>query len=229
MRSTKVANRYLRLKTHYRSPEVAAHYDENLFRNRRFQTVNQQQLAALRRLIDHAAGEGGPIRRVLDLPCGTGRLFPELAEYATEIVGCDIALPMLIEAEKKACLSQSGSPRLLVGNAECLPFADGSFDAVVSCRFLRHIPRALRIAMMREMARVTRGWVIVDPRSAWHRQYVEEFVRGALSIPWRLPNYGLTRGGLARELRAASLRLERIERPYPGACGFLALARRERG
>jgi len=225
MGSTRVIYRYQRLRQHYHSPDVAAQYDANLLRLPGFATLNGQQLDALGRLLDHAGG-GRRLHRVLDLACGTGRLWPELARHAAEIVGCDLAVPMLVEAEKKARLSLGGPLRLLAGDAERLPFPDDSFDVVVSCRFLRHIPRRVRISIMREMARVSRGWVIVDPRRAWHRDYLREFGHGLLSIPWRLPNYGHTRASLRSELRAAGLEMERIEPLAPGSCQFLTLARR---
>src|SRR5262249_52380702 len=198
----------------------------NLFRNPRFHTVNQLQLAALDRLLAHAAAAGHAADRVLDLPCGTGRLLPGLATRATRIVGCDIALPMLLEAGKKAPRTATGGTHLMAGNAEQLPFADGTFDAVVSCRFLRHVPRSMRVSLMREMGRVTCAWVIVDPRWACHPRYLREFARGLLSLPWRLPNYGLTRRTLAAELAAAGLHLERVECLSPDSCTFLALARK---
>lgn len=228
MRSTRVADRYRRLRTHFRSPAVAAHYDANLFRNERFRTVNEQQLAALERLLEHTAAAGHPVRRVLDLACGTGRLFPALLKDDRRVVGCDLSLAMLTEADRKVRL-QTGdraTAGLVVGDGERLPFADGSFDAVVSCRFMRHVPALQRILLLREMARVSRRWVIVDPRFALHPLYARDYLRGLLSIPWRLPNYGFTRPGLERELRDGGLSLERIEPLHPGSGSFLALARR---
>src|SRR4051794_18069306 len=227
MPSARVIDRYQRLRGHYHSQDVAAQYDANLLRLQGFAALNQRQLAALGRLLSYAGGEQ-PLGQVLDLACGTGRLWPELGRHAAEIVGCDIALPMLAEAEEKARLAPAGRIWLLSGDAERLPFADGTFDLVVSSRFLRHIPRRLRIAILREMARVSRAWVVVDPRQAWHPQYLRDFGRGLFSIPWRLPNYGHTGASLKRELRAAGLRLERVETLAPDSCQFLALARVQR-
>jgi SAM-dependent methyltransferase len=224
-RSTRVIYRYLRLRQHYHSPGVAAQYDTNLLRLNGFEALNQRQLEALDRLLTHAGG-GRPLERALDLACGTGRLWLALAPRARQIVGCDIALPMLAEAEKKARLTLNVSARLLAGDAERLPFADGSFELVLSCRFLRHIPRPLRVAILREMARVSSSWVIVDPRYALHPQFLRDYARGLLSIPWRLPNYGHTCGSLDRELRTAGLQLERLEFLSPSSCQFLALARK---
>ena len=82
--------------------------------------MNERQLAALGRLLSEVGG-GGRLERVLDVACGTGRLWPELARHARQIVGCDIALPMVAEAEKKARLALNASTRFLAGDAERLP------------------------------------------------------------------------------------------------------------
>src|SRR5262245_53169932 len=79
MGSARFDERYRRLREHYHSGTTAAGYDARLFRRDRFADKNERQLAALGRLLDHAEAVGRPIRRILDLPCGTGRLLPALA------------------------------------------------------------------------------------------------------------------------------------------------------
>ena len=48
------------------------------------------------------------------------------------------------------------------GDATRLPFAERSFDLVVTTRFLRHLDAPARIAVLRELARVSRGIVLVE-------------------------------------------------------------------
>jgi ubiquinone/menaquinone biosynthesis C-methylase UbiE len=64
--------------------------------------------------------------RVLDIGCGTGRTLP-LLDRADSVVGVDPSLGMLRRARRRA----PGVP-LVVGRAEALPFADGTFDTVIS-------------------------------------------------------------------------------------------------
>lgn len=47
------------------------------------------------------------------------------------------------------------------GNALAVPFADKSFDAVISCDVLEHIPKNERAAFLKESARVTKDLLIV--------------------------------------------------------------------
>jgi ubiquinone/menaquinone biosynthesis C-methylase UbiE len=64
--------------------------------------------------------------RVLDVGCGTGRNLP-LYAAEREVVGCDLRVELLLAARRRA----PGRP-LVLASAEALPFADRSFDTVVS-------------------------------------------------------------------------------------------------
>jgi demethylmenaquinone methyltransferase/2-methoxy-6-polyprenyl-1,4-benzoquinol methylase len=84
--------------------------------------------------------------RALDLGCGTGDLALELARAGvTSVVGVDPVPAMLAVARRK--LDRGGARVALVeGDALGLPFADGSFDCVVSAFVMRNLadlPRAL--------------------------------------------------------------------------------------
>lgn len=92
-------------------------------------------------------------RRVLDLGCGAGTLLPRLSEASPEamVVGLD-------RTEAMVALGPRQFP-LLVGDAVHLPFADGSFDAVVMAFMLFHLPQPS--AALAEARRVLRpgGWI----------------------------------------------------------------------
>src|SRR5437016_3397349 len=60
--------------------------------------------------------------RAIDLACGTGLSTRPLASFARHIVGVDISLDMLSHAQ----IAQEN--RFVAGEAERLPFLDGSFD-----------------------------------------------------------------------------------------------------
>jgi SAM-dependent methyltransferase len=95
--------------------------------------------------------------RVLDVACGTGRLAGFFAAEAGRYTGLDVSRAMLAEAQR-------ARPALtwVQGDATRLPFADRSFDLVVTTRFLRHLDAPARTAVLRELARVSRGIVIVE-------------------------------------------------------------------
>ena len=93
-----------------------------------------------------AAGVG-PGARVLDVASGPGHVAAAAAERGASVVGVDVAEGMLALARRR-------HPELEFrrGDAEALPFPDGSFDAVVANFALLHIGRPEQAAA--EFARV---------------------------------------------------------------------------
>ncbi|CAF0694649.1 ubiquinone/menaquinone biosynthesis methyltransferase [Candidatus Methylacidithermus pantelleriae] len=88
-----------------------------------------------RRLLDLATGSGEVIRSLLRARAVTG-----------EIVGIDLSKEMLQEAHRK------GVSNVYLGNAEELPFADQSFEAVTVAFGLRNFYRRDRV--LQEVKRV---------------------------------------------------------------------------
>ena len=87
-------------------------------------------------------------RRVLDAGCGCGLVARELARAGAEVVGVDRSLGSLGVARRAA----NGGFRPAQGRLERLPFAGGSFDAVVAADVLEHLPDLP--AAVAELARV---------------------------------------------------------------------------
>ena len=105
----------------------------------------------------------GPTKtmRILDLGCGPGIVSAALAPHAQEVVGFDLTPEMLEKARQRCKEAGLSNLRFELGRAEELPFADRSFDAVVTRLTLHHFPEPRQV--MAEMVRVTRpgGRVIV--------------------------------------------------------------------
>ncbi len=93
--------------------------------------------------------------RVLDVATGTGMVAAELlARARCAVVGVDQSPQMLAAARARFAGANGAHVELIEGEAESLPFADGSFDALTFTYLLRYVedPRAT----MRELARVVR-------------------------------------------------------------------------
>jgi ubiquinone/menaquinone biosynthesis C-methylase UbiE len=89
--------------------------------------------------------------KVLDVGCGAGRAVLALEQAGFQPSGIDLSLPILAAGR-----AISGVARLGGANLLNLPFADGSFEAVVMFfGAIQHIPgRAKRQQAMAEMGRV---------------------------------------------------------------------------
>jgi 2-polyprenyl-3-methyl-5-hydroxy-6-metoxy-1,4-benzoquinol methylase len=96
--------------------------------------AHQTQYATIAMLV-------GPGETVLDAGCGEGVLSWYLAERGAKVTAMDISRPNLENAKK--FLEKKGvsdNVTLVLGDAEHLPFADESFDWVISSHVLEHLP-----------------------------------------------------------------------------------------
>jgi SAM-dependent methyltransferase len=101
------------------------------------------------------AARPGPGRRVLDAASGFGQDAFALRRSGAEVVGAEPSLRMTGWARLESGRHEGPAPHWVRAWSDALPFADGSFDAVVCKGALDHFDRPeLAIA---EMARVTRA------------------------------------------------------------------------
>jgi SAM-dependent methyltransferase len=102
----------------------------------------------------------GPGDRVLDVGCAKGFLVKDLMTVCPglEVYGLDLSQYALAHAEPET------RGRLVLGTADRLPFAGGSFDAVLCINVVHNLDRERCIAALREIERLApgRGYVRVD-------------------------------------------------------------------
>lgn len=121
------------------------------------------------RCIEQFAETLRPGSRVLDLPCGTGRLSSILDRHGLHVVGADCS-PWMAgaaahnwETRMRSRPSVIPAPTFEVRQAVDTGYPDQSFDAVVCNRLLHHFrePEA-RTAVLREFGRICRGPILVS-------------------------------------------------------------------
>ncbi len=186
-------------------------------------------------------------RRILDVGCGEGQVARRLAaagagdDAGCQVVGVDPTGAQVVEATRRG-----GGPSYLRAAADGLPFADGSFDAVVACLVFEHI-EAVDEAVA-EVARVLAdggrfalflnhpliqtpdsGWVddhLVDPPEQYWRlgPYLSESIESAeVDRGVFLPFVHRPVSRYVNALADNGLVLRRMHEPRP-AEGFLARA-----
>ncbi|HWC18678.1 MAG TPA: class I SAM-dependent methyltransferase [Terriglobales bacterium] len=94
-----------------------------------------------------------PGTRVLDVACGTGNTAIPAAKKGAVVTGVDIA-PNLIEQARARAREAGVNAEFREADAEQLPFADGSFDVIISVFGAMFAPRPERVAS--ELLRVCR-------------------------------------------------------------------------
>ncbi len=112
---------------------VAAHYNERA--QAYVDSVDHRAGDDLDQIEDVLRGRG--LARVLDLGCGGGHVSYRAARHAAKVTAYDLTPGMLHAVRREA--AERGLTNITVrqGAAERLPFADASFDAVLS-RFSAH-------------------------------------------------------------------------------------------
>ena len=76
---------------------------------------------------------------VLDVGCGSGLFFREVAAQAKMVVGVDISRKLLLKAKHQA--DAFGNVFVLQADADHLPFKDGFFDVVFAFTVLQNMPK----------------------------------------------------------------------------------------
>ena len=199
--------RWERKQSLYQDPAVVASYDELRFTRGTGRRSTERKWRAIRAGIGE---EFDALRSVLDLPCGTGRFTGHFLGAGKRVVAADRSIPMLSAARGK----REGAVYACC-DAERLPFADRSFDLVLSVRFLLHVPRDRRAGVLREMARVARRWVVVDVRHRYSLATVSKRWRARLAGR-PLPSLRYSLREIDEDLRAAGLSLAKRTWLAPG-------------
>lgn len=165
--------------------------------------ANQRMLV---RALGRALVDVSPGALVLDLPCGTGVLASFLRSRRYRVVGADISPAMLGVAHGRGDVL--GHVR---ADVEAPPWRPGTFDAVVSARFVMLLPPALRPKVLAGLARLTRGPLVATFCHPYTTKSFTRLLRRAIGMRAKpIDARRVTRAQLEREAAAAGLRVERV-------------------
>jgi 2-polyprenyl-3-methyl-5-hydroxy-6-metoxy-1,4-benzoquinol methylase len=141
---------------HYKDVAVAERYDRERFSGLPGRVFNALERRMLRRAFAPIARS----QKVMDLPCGTGRLAETLLEDGFHVVGIDISAPMLEVAQRKLQRFGSGF-QTRVGDVRDLAKGErASYDVALCARVLMHFPLEQQIEFLRCVAVLTKGTVV---------------------------------------------------------------------
>lgn len=151
---------------------------------------------------------------VLDAGCGEGVLSLLLADKA-KVTAVDLSEPNIAAAKKFADADSKlkGKVAFAVGDAAKLPFAENSFDCVVSNHVLEHLPDF--DAGIRELYRVTRRQAVIAVPTclnpgAW------ALLGGDTYWAWSWKSFFAVPLGFLRVIFAALTRAEGVNEGYAG-------------
>lgn len=196
-------------KHHYRDDGIASGYDNLRFGGRRARR-NAAKWRAVKGALDHA----GNVQTILDIPTGTGRFVAHLANEGYTVVGSDISREMMLVGREKVGKLDESRISFAQCDGERLPFRDGTFDCVMTIRFLFHLTPEARVNVLREFGRVTRRWVLADYRHRYSLRYLKQAAGHRLGLRGPVEPR-VSRTEMNRELDAAGLQVCRVFRIAP--------------
>ena len=193
---------------------VAEHYDARWgyrtldaerYERRRYGSPGRRlNLRLLERALARALAQVPTGGLVLDAPCGTGILSGFLRRRGLCVIGADISPAMLAVAHRRS--DALGHVRADLEHPPCRP---GSVDAVVSNRFMMHLPSETRSRVLRVLGELARGPVIATVSHPYTYKSFQRALRRAFGgTAKRSPR--LTRRELEDEAARAGMRLERV-------------------
>ncbi|MDA1196190.1 MAG: class I SAM-dependent methyltransferase [Planctomycetota bacterium] len=121
---------------------------------------NRRELAVVRTALARAQTRG----RVLDCPCGAGRLTPSLLRFADHVICADASASMVAEAQDALRgRADAGEVTFITASAAALPLADDAVDTAVCHRLIHHMANAdERAPVWAELARVAKRRVVIS-------------------------------------------------------------------
>jgi 2-polyprenyl-3-methyl-5-hydroxy-6-metoxy-1,4-benzoquinol methylase len=128
----------------------------------RYQNRKSAKHAAELRLIDRAFARIPKTHRVLDVPCGGGRVMLHLAKRGYTVAGADVSEGMIEIARES--MTRAGLPcPVEYQDVERLTYPDKSFDTIICFRLFHHFPTAdIRRRAIAELCRVAAHNVVLS-------------------------------------------------------------------
>jgi ubiquinone/menaquinone biosynthesis C-methylase UbiE len=129
---------------------------------RQYQKRQPAKDRAEMRLVDRAFALVPKTHRVLDVPCGGGRVTIHLAQQGYQISSADLSEAMLAIAEESIRKAGLAGP-VERQDVERFTYADRRFDTVISFRLFHHFPSPdIRQRAVTELCRIARKFVVLS-------------------------------------------------------------------
>ncbi len=131
-------------------------------RSRKYQKRPKGKHAAEMKLLDKAFALIPTEHRVLDAPCGGGRVTVHLAHKGFTMTAADLSESM-VTITRETVAKNKLDVKVERQDIEQLTFPDGAFDTIVSYRLFHHFPNAeIRRRVVRELCRVAAKNVVLS-------------------------------------------------------------------
>jgi malonyl-CoA O-methyltransferase len=115
---------------------------------------------------------------VLDVGCGSGLFFGQVAAKASLVVGVDISRKLLLKAKDRARVF--GNVLVLQADADHLPFKESAFDMVFAFTVLQNMPKPTEtLSQLKGVAKVGGKIVVTGLKKAFPLPAFMDVLEGA--------------------------------------------------
>lgn len=202
--------------TGWRSRAVAENYDERRFTSLGGRLYDKMEKRAIAECLDMAQ-QHSSIETILDLACGTGRISEFIAARGYQLTCGDISDEMLSVAKTRLDSAGVANVTFLKLDVYKIDQPSAHFDCVSAFRLFQHLTSEQRGQALREMARVSRRFVLVN---VMHTSAYYEAVRTLRRILGRYTTrYTSSQAETDQELNYAGLKIVKSVFTQPGFNG----------
>jgi len=198
-------------KTAYQSDEEAKSYDLKRFSGWRGRLGDYFDKKTLSEALSSIPQKRSGTLQLLDIPCGTGRITQYLIANGYQVVGADVSMEMMRVAQDKVGKLNSFGGFLQL-DASQMNFKDKSFDCVVCVRFMGHIPKDVRIQILKEFQRVSHYILIeysISSRWVNAQRRINHFLKTRSFLAKKWPWHIFSQEEILVEFQEAKLHLEK--------------------
>lgn len=118
------------------------------------------------------------VTTVLDVGCGSGLFFSQVASKAEMVVGVDVSFKLLKKANEQA--KAFGNVFVLQADADHMPFRDGVFGGVFGFTVLQNMPKpAQTLCELRRVVQVSGKIVVTGLKKAFRLEEFMDLLEGS--------------------------------------------------
>ena len=145
----------LETKNRYRSETVAESYKAGYTKGYSLRILKNKLIAYCeKKAILKATTYCTDVVKIIDIPCGTGKMTRQLSDKYELYIGMDMSYQMMQQIKDKE--------KLTFGQADgtAIPFVDNAVDLIISLRLIHRLPADIKYKFFTELARVSNKYII---------------------------------------------------------------------
>ena len=209
----------------WQSEQVAKKYDERRFTSFFGRAFDRAEKNALATVLSEAESQQ-PIKTVLDLPCGTGRISEFLLRRGYDLECADISKEMIDVAQSRLAGIGGNDVKYTVMDIYNIDRPDATYDCVSCIRLFQHLDSDERARALKELGRVSKRYLVVNVM--YTSLYYGLVRKLRLALGRYAPRFTCSQQQLQTELEFAGLRVVKsiFSQPYFGGNLVLLLEKK---